>query len=388
MIRRSTLPALLISVFCSLSLSSAAQQRHKIAIFTPLFLDSAFDASGNFKFNEKNYARFVNAGLEFYVGAEMALDSLRKRGAPLEVHVIDTRSRRGLATQLNSAEMNDVELIIAQSNATETKMLADFAERKKIPFISATLPNDAGVGTNPYFVVLNSTLQAHIEGIYRHLQRFHASDNIVLFTQAGTQENQIKELFTELGKTATATPLKIQVVDVANVSSAARHLDSTRRNICIAGSMDESFGAGLAGELSSLKRKYPITLFGMPTWGNFNLNKPDFKDHEIVYSTPFYYSRTLTPLANRLTGEYIDRMNANPGDMFYRGYETTLRFVMLLLDTKKDVASNLSRKGNTVFTTFDIQPVFKDGNNLTLDYFENKKLYFIKATGGARNVLY
>ena len=72
--------------------------------------------------------------------------------------------------------------------------------------------------------------------------------------------------------------------------------------------------------------------------------------------------------------------------MFYRGYETTLRFALLLLDTGKDVSSNLSRKGNYVFTAFDIEPVFLNKQNMTLDYFENKKLYFVRYLNGAKTV--
>jgi hypothetical protein len=73
--------------------------------------------------------------------------------------------------------------------------------------------------------------------------------------------------------------------------------------------------------------------------------------------------------------------------MFYRGYETMLRFALLLLDTKKDIASNLTRKGNYIFTQFDIQPVFLNKQNMTLDYFENKKLYFIKINNGIKSVV-
>jgi hypothetical protein len=81
-------------------------------------------------------------------------------------------------------------------------------------------------------------------------------------------------------------------------------------------------------------------------------------------------------------------MNVKASDMFYRGYETVLRFGLLLLDAKKDVASNLSRKGNTVLTPFDIQPVFKNRDEMSLDYFENKHLYFIKVIGGVKMVMY
>lgn len=372
-------------------MTAFAQQRHKIAVFTPLYLDSAFDASGNYRYN-KTFPKYLGAGLEFYQGVQLALDSLQKRGAPLEVTIYDSRSRKSnLAQQLNSPEMNNVEMIIGHSSVSETKLLADAALRRKIPFISATLPNDAGISNNPYLVVLNSTLQTHIEGLYRFLQKYHSLDRIVVFRRSGTQEDQIRDFINDYGKATSSVPLKIQFAEVGSSFSAetvARYLDSTKKTICIAGSLDEGFGTQLSGHLGSLAKTYPVTLFGMPTWDNFNFGKSEFSGLEVVYSSPFYYSRTLNPLSNRLTEDFTNRMSTKPSDMFYRGYETMLRFAVLLLDTKKDVASNLSRKGNTVFTAFDIQPVFKDRSAMTLDYFENKNLYFIKVSGGVKNILW
>ena len=51
--------------------------RQKIALFAPLYLDSAFEGA-NYKF-DKSFPKFLNPGLEFYQGAQMALDSLQKK---------------------------------------------------------------------------------------------------------------------------------------------------------------------------------------------------------------------------------------------------------------------------------------------------------------------
>ena len=74
-------------------------------------------------------------------------------------------------------------------------------------------------------------------------------------------------------------------------------------------------------------------------------------------------------------------MFARPSDMVMRGYEATWRFSNLLLRYKKDIASNISRKEYNVFRELDIQPVMNK-KKLTLDYFENKKLFFIKTQNG------
>ena len=382
--------AFILSVFLVITSASAQDvTRHKIAVFAPLYLDSAFNYSGNYAFN-KTFPKFLNPGLEFIQGVQLALDSLQKRGAPLEVFIYDTKSRTtSISQQLQSPELANVEMIIAQSTVAETRLLADSALVRKIPFISAALPNDAGIDGNPYLVVLNTTLLGHIEGIYKLLQRSYALDRIIVFRKSGQQEDAIKSHFIEMGKTTAGAPLNIKFVDIgSNFTSQtlAGHMDSTRRTVVIAGSMDESFGTKLASALAPFAKNYPMALLGMATWDNLNFNKSEFKALDIIYSTPFFYNR-LTPLESRLAADFEKNISSRPTDLYFRGYETMMRFALLLLDTKKDVSSNLTRKGNAIFTRFDVQPVFKDKRAMTLDYLENKNLYFVRVSGGAKRLM-
>ncbi len=385
----STLAAGLLFIFICTSASAQDSTRHKVAVFSPLYLDSVFDARGNFRF-EKTGARFAVPGMDFYYGVKAALDSLGKRRAPLEIFLYDTRGKESLTAILARPEMDEVEMIIAHSNVTETRLLADAAQKKKIPFISATLPNDAGVNNNPYLVVLNTTLQSHVEGIYRFLQRYHPTEKVIVFRKPGLQEDQIKNHLVDFSKSTMGSKLDIKFVDLnSNFSprDLITHLDSSRKNIVITGTLEESFGIRLAKQMAQLNRIYPSLVMGMPTWDNFNLAQKDLSTLEMIYSTPFYYNRG-TSLETDLSSVFSSEMSVRPGELFFRGYETMLRFGLLLLDTRKDVASNLSRKGNVVLTPMDIQPVFKDRSAMTLDYFENKYLYFIKVIGGTKNVLY
>src|SRR6185436_67274 len=54
--------------------------RQRIAIFTPLYLDSALDMAGNYRYDAKTFPKQASAGLEFWEGAQLAIDSLRKEG--------------------------------------------------------------------------------------------------------------------------------------------------------------------------------------------------------------------------------------------------------------------------------------------------------------------
>jgi hypothetical protein len=59
----------------------------------------------------------------------------------------------------------------------------------------------------------------------------------------------------------------------------------------------------------------------------------------------------------------------------------TWKFSKLLFQYGKDISSNLANSKNNVFIDYNIQPEI-NRQTMRLDYFENKKLYFIKWQDG------
>jgi len=380
---------------CLVSIHSFAQdtiQKHRIAIFAPLYLDSAFDSFDEYRYAKNVFPKFINPGLEFYEGSQLALDSLNKEYAPLEVFIYDTRSaNETILQQLNKAEMDDVELIITHCTSAEVKIFADAGLKKNIPVINANLPNDGSITANPFFVMLNPTLKTQCEGIYKNIQKYYSLNPIIVFRKKGLLEDRIKSYFDEFGKNTVAIPLKIKYVDLIDtftVTQLKQYLDTTNETLCLAGSLDENFGKRLAKQLAILKKqKYLSVAMGMPTWDNIKeFNKPDYKGIEIIYSTPFY-NQKADKISQDITKYFNKVMYARPSDMVFRGYEVTLKYAGLLLQYGKDLASNLANKQSKIFTDFDIQPVLNK-QNLTLDYFENKKLYFLKWQDGVIKNVY
>ena len=372
---------------CVLSIAASGQDsaKHQVAIFAPLYLDSAFDNFNNYRY-DKQFPKFINPGLEFYEGAQLALDSLAKEGVQLEVFVFDTRSgKESLAQQLEKPEMNEVELILAYATPQETWSIANAARIKKIPCINVNLPNDAGITNNPYFVLLNSTLQTHLDRLYKYIQKNYALNPIIVFRKKGQTEDIIKSTFEDAGKATGAVPLKIKYVDLPDnfsVNQLTSKLDSNEHTVCIAGTLDENFARRLSIQLASISKDYPLTLVGMPTFDNLtkDFTGTAYKGLEIVYSTPFYNSR-MDKVSQDITNYFSTKMYARPSDMVMRGYEATWRFSKLLLEYGKELSSNLSHKAFNVFRELDIQPVINK-QTTTLDYFENKKLFFVKWQDG------
>src|SRR6187401_1182959 len=359
-------------------------EKLKIAVFTPIYLDSAFDAMGNYRY-EKSFPKFINPGLEFYEGVQLAIDSLIKEGAPLEIFIYDTRSvQRNLLEQINEID-TAIGLIIAHANAQENWVLAGEANLRKIPYINVNLPNDGGIVNNPYFVMLNPSLRTHVESVYRYLQKYFPLNTITVFRKKGQMEDLIRTYFDDYGKSTASVPLKFRYIDLGDsfsVKQLRSMLDSNRQNIFIAASLDDNFNRRLITQLALAGRSYKTSIIGMPTLDNLDkeFSKNEFKGPEIIYGQPFYNAKT-DKTSTEINNHFNTKMYARPSDMVYRGYEVMWKYSKLLTEYKTDLSSNLNNKSNKVFTDFDIQPVLNK-QTMTMEYFENKKLYFIKWQDG------
>jgi ABC-type branched-subunit amino acid transport system substrate-binding protein len=379
----------LLLLLCITAVNTQAQTdsippRQKVAVFAPLFLDSAFSATGDYK-QGKQFPKYAIAGLEFYVGIQLAIDSLNKEKLPLEVFVYDTRStKQSLAAQIAATAENNIGLIIGHVTQPEAKLLADAALKRNIPFINASLPNDAGITANPSYIILNATLKTHCEGIYKMLQKNYSTSPVFVVTKKGMMEDRLKQYFTAYEKSTNSSKLNFKYVyiDETNpLTNLQKMLDSTRTSVFIAGSMDENFGRLVAQQASILKPIYENVVVGMPTWETFaDLNKREYKGVEIIYSTPFYNTKT-DKASNSINNYFKTYMYSRPSDMVFRGYECLYRFGKLLAEKGPNLQNSIGEKKYRVFTDFDIQPVL-NSQTMTLDYFENKKLYFIKKVDG------
>jgi hypothetical protein len=376
---------LLAIIFVAQTTAQPVNKTVKVAVFTPMYLNEAFDGT-TYKLGKSNLPKNILPGLEFYNGVMMAVDSLNNEGVRVEIAIYDSRQDAASLTQLlKSAEFSSVGLMIAAiTNTTELKLFADQALARNIPLVSATYPNYVGIKQNPFFVLLNSSFNAHLEGLYKYMQRNYSLNEIVAIKRAGTTEDYIQRTINDLNKNSRSMPVKIKWLQLKDDFSPAElqtYLDSTRTNVFFVASPLETFGEKVVKALGT-HQAYEATVIGMPTWdGIREFNRHDNENVEIIYSTPFSYSSNKTLYAD-ITKSYKAKFSSRPSDMVFKGFETAYHFTKLLTKHGNNLVNNLSDKDFTVFNTFDIQTVKLNKSSIKPDFLENKKLYFVKKREG------
>ena len=143
------------------------KERYKVAIITPMFLDSVALEPTLTKI-----PKFMMPGLDFYKGIQLAADTLKQLGFKLDIYVHDSRSDSLNVNELiRSGTLDSMDLIIGNASVFDLKLLAEFGLEKKINFISAVSPADAGQEANPYFTILQPRLVSHIEKLHKSISR-------------------------------------------------------------------------------------------------------------------------------------------------------------------------------------------------------------------------
>lgn len=357
---------------------------HRVAIFAPLYLDSAYSG---FDYNfGKKFPRFVLPGLDFINGAQIALDTLPKDNEKIEAFIYDTRSSTYPISWLeNNNKFDSIDLIIGSVKDQEFKQLAEIAESRKIPFISATYPNDAGITKNPYLVILNSTLRAHCEGIYAYLLQNYGTRKVLLCRKRGSLEDKIASYFRAANEVDGKQLINIQTLYFDTVITAGllkARLDTSKETVIIAGSLDEDFANKLTNAAYSLSKTNDVVLMGMPNWDGFEFltRKNAFKDFPIHFTSP-YYNTKEGKYSELLTAEFLKKYNSKPSDMAFKGFESVYLFTRLLLNRQESLISTMANNSLKLINEYAIKPVNLKKSDRT-DYYENKHLYILKIFNG------
>lgn len=356
---------------------------YRVAIFAPMYLDSAF-TGGKLK-SQKTVPKLIMPAIEFVQGAQIAFDTLNLNGKKVEAYIFDSKSYgQPVSWLIRNKKLDSIDIMIGSVKEPEYSLLAQFALQKKIPFISATYPNDGGIKDNPYLVIVNSTLKSHCEGIFSYLMQKHGTDNIYLVKKKN--DNRIDNYFKEINSAEGKPLLKIKTImlDSSISSYGLKNLvDTTKPFVIIGASLDETFSKKLADACYPVQKTNQLVLIGMPNWDGFRsfMKKDAYTDFPIRYSTPHYNSKN-NAFSYFLNDKYFKLYRAIPSDMAYKGFESVFYFTNILLNFNKDFMNRLNEPSLACFHDFNFKPAYFNMQSKIPDYYENKHLFILQILNG------
>ncbi len=352
--------------------------KYNIAILTPLYLDSV-----DLEKNLTHIPKFMMPGIDFYEGVCIAADTLNSQGFKLNIYVYDSKSNYiDIKNLIASDKLDSMDVIIGNASVSDLKLVADFAKKKQINFISAVSPADAGQTYNPYFTILQPRLSSHIEKIHKNIISRYPEDNVVFITRNLTAEKNALSYFKNdllNARPSRFTELELKG-DELNINDIVSKIDTNYNTTIVLGILDPSITYNYLKTLSTVALRYHLKVYCMPTTEAIkSISKVDEFPGMPIYYTSSYIIDKVTPASQYITNAYKRKMGSLPSDVVYKGFESLYFFYNLLKKYGTPFNTHLSESAYSFITPYKIVPIKEKGS---MKFYENKFLYLIKYEDG------
>jgi LysM repeat protein len=230
--------------------------------------------------------------IEFYQGILAGLESIRRKGVQVNLHVYDTeKGISKLEVILKDPDFQKNDLIIGPVYADQLKVVSEFSIKNKIYLISPVTANDELLNTNPFIFQINPGLHREMEANIDLIHPDTSKNIIVVYSSSvlyADQQADFKALLKNKIKSPLCRVKEFTVFD-NDFSSVKSEIDSLRENVIISPVTDEIFVTDLLGTLESKLVYCNESIIGMLEWNQYSgMDLNYLYDLKFAYNSPFY----------------------------------------------------------------------------------------------------
>lgn len=328
---------------------------------------------------EVEFSNKTNIALEFYEGAMLALDSLKKENlkAKIFVYDIDDTDSLGVENLLKKPELAEMDLMIGPLYGSNFIPVSRFAKDHMIPIVSPFIQVNKILFDNPYVCKVSPSNSLQIEQVAHYVVDSFHTQNIILINNGNTKESSFISTFKNSSKAALIEnnhSVTDTIKEAKNFPAMLEMFQPGKTNVVVLPSNNQSYVTEFVSRLNSTAEKNKVVLFGMQSWMNYD--NLDFEylnalSLHIPATSNINYEDTLT---THFIAGFREQYKADPSLYSYVGYDVTYTFVSALKQYGSGFLNNIaSIKHKGMVNNYDfIQSVS------TKSGFENKSVVILK----------
>lgn len=243
--------------------------------------------------------------VEFYEGFLLALDSLKKDGVSVDLHLYDSgNEQQSIDSILNLPEMRNMNIIFGPVYEKHIAEAAAFADTTGIRLVIPFERDVEAVFTNPYIYQVNTPQSYFYSEVYDHFFHQFPHPNVIFFDSPGEQEDEMIAGFKQelANRNATYTTL---IADTATNKDVIRsHFALDSENILVMTSKKSGALNNMMPVFQLLVRdtattKFDVHLFGYPEYQVYTNNHlASFYEIDTYFYTSFYTNNLLPQAIN------------------------------------------------------------------------------------------
>ena len=343
--------------------AETTRKEFRIAMFLPWFLadnapasapDSGLVKGNESRFRYRDGKYWINPSsmnaLEFYMGALLAIDSLKNQGLNAKIYEFDTmRDTIKMAQLLRSQEMKNMDLIIGPFYTDLVNQVRSFALENRIYYVSPVSVNAESLKNNPFLMQVNAGEINTVGAMVNHISKQENKHITLIGNKSDADQTLFNAYLNRLKMTFPDSCLTVHQMRTDSLQQPTRYLKKGQMNVIIIPSADEKFVNIVTGQLNTSTNSYKVNLYGLASLTKIvNLDMEYLHALEFRYATAFYidydnpavqnflrrYRKIYHTEPTLLTG--LGGISSNAYQFAFLGYDITFYFLSALKKYGKD----------------------------------------------------
>lgn len=279
--------------------------------------------------------------IEFYEGALLAVDKLRKRGLNVELYTFDTgQNPEKVRKYIEMGFLDDLDLLIGPVFSMNVDVLSSYIDELKIPIVSPFVQSDSLLAKNPYLFQVRSSHAVEGEIISQLVSIDHGKNIVLVHVQDSVKPYWVEQFrYTLLDSLSQYEPLGDIVLKEVVFSESRRRHDTINeirdaflkdeKNIVIVLSEKETFVSSVLGKLNELAKEFDVQVIGFPEWQKFRNIELDYFHDMGIYICSSYYLNYENQDVKEFLKKYRKKYKTEPVPFSFawNGYDITYYFL-------------------------------------------------------------
>ena len=325
----------------ALMASSTTKTVYKVAYLLPFSIeenDSLMAKAaihGDIEFMEE-----TQAALHFYLGAMLAIDTLRKQGLSAEVFIEEVNNDELTPAQVAAdTSLNDVDIFFGPFHRNSLEKIIGSAAIHGAHVVCPTPQSNKVVLGHNNLSKTRSSGAGQIPFVAKYIAKEHYADNIIMmeapvWKELDMRDQMFNALNFELSRYLMKRSDSIQrcTIDKDVSRSLLVKLDPTALNVLVVPTNEVYYSSELMTRLSKLDDNIQIIVYGMQSWKDHQNIDATYKDQYRLHLPFAEFVDIKDPQTKAFIEAFRVAHGTNPSEFAFAGYDVSMFYLKGLLE--------------------------------------------------------
>jgi LysM repeat protein len=313
------------------------KEKYKVVVLLPFRIEANSKVLSGLLDENTRLNKVSDIALDFLMGAQMALDSLKNMGLTADVVVLDTQGDTNIINSfIKGGEFENTDLIIGPFFPQLVEVVSSWCKENKVELIVPTSVPTKVLMDNPYVTTVVPSDLTMIGAMANYMANNHADDKLFIMKGENQSIQDRVELFIKIFNEALPEEFKEKEIIVINALGSssgrdiARKVDLDTANFFICLSDDVKQVMEFVNTLNASKnystgmKNANITLVGTKEWMDMNSLNNYYKNRFDFHFATSSHLNFSDSTVNEFIVDYRKKYAADPSKYSVHGFDVVL----------------------------------------------------------------